>query len=225
EFLSNQIGRITVDGNLTEFALPHGNIGPWGITVGLDGNLWYNRLNSTPNRIGRITPDGVVTEFNLPNNHYGPDIKAGPDGSLWFPEWGGNAIGQVSTDGVLIKDYPVPTRDSNPHAVTVGPDGNIWFTEAASNKIGRLRAPADRFQITATPNAVSGTPFDITLTALGSWGNVDTGYLGTVTLSSTDSDSGVVLPADYTFTTSIGGDYGIHTFRVTLLTVGDQTLT
>jgi len=36
-----------------------------------------------------------------------------------------------------------------------------------------------------------------------------------------------VLPADYTFTTGVGGDNGVHTFSggVTLVTVGDQTLT
>jgi hypothetical protein len=48
-----------------------------------------------------------------------------------------------------------------------------------------------------------------------------------VTFSTTDPDSGVVLPADYTFTTGVGGDNGVHSFSggVTLVTVGDQTLT
>jgi adhesin/invasin len=48
-----------------------------------------------------------------------------------------------------------------------------------------------------------------------------------VTFSTNDSDSGVVLPADYTFTTGDGGDKGVHTFvgGVTLVTLGDQTLT
>jgi hypothetical protein len=48
-----------------------------------------------------------------------------------------------------------------------------------------------------------------------------------VTFSSTDPDSGVALPADYTFTTGVGGDFGAHTFfgAVTLVTLGDQTLT
>jgi hypothetical protein len=131
----------------------------------------------------------------------------------------------MATDGVLLTEYDVP--NSNPRGLAFGPDGNIWFAEATANKIGRLRAPADHFQITATPNAVSGTPFDITLTASGSWGNIDTGYQGTVTFSSTDPHAGVVLPADYTFTTGVGGDFGVHTFSgaVTLITLGDQTLT
>ena len=43
----------------------------------------------------------------------------------------------------------------------------------------------------------------------------------------TDTDSGVVLPTDYTFTTGYGGDNGAHAFSSggTLTTVGDQTLT
>ncbi len=57
-------------------------------------------------------------------------------------------------------------------------------------------APDSRFLITASPTAVSGTPFHVTLTALDPSGNIDTNYQGTVTFSSTDPDSGVVLPAD-----------------------------
>src|SRR5262249_26658929 len=84
--------------------------------------------------------------------------------------------------------------------------------------------PQNRLLITAAPTAISGTPFDVTATALDSSGNIDTTYQGTVTFSTTDPDPGVVLPADYTFTT---GDNGVHAFPegVTLVTVGDQTLT
>jgi hypothetical protein len=48
-----------------------------------------------------------------------------------------------------------------------------------------------------------------------------------VTFSTTDLDSGVVLPADYTLTTGDGGDNGVHTFPggVTLVTAGDQIVT
>lgn len=65
------------------------------------------------------------------------------------------------------------------------------------------------------------------VTALDSSGNIDTSYQGRVTFSTTDPDAAVVLPADYTFTTGDGGDNGVHSFPggVTLVTVGDQTLT
>src|SRR5208282_5609337 len=71
--------------------------------------------------------------------------------------------------------------------------------------------------------AIAGSPFDVTITALDSGGNIMTGYTGTVAFTSTDP-SPAVLPANYTFTST---DQGVHTFSggVTLFTVGSQTLT
>jgi hypothetical protein len=87
--------------------------------------------------------------------------------------------------------------------------------------------PRSRFQITAPSTAVPGTPFDVTVTALDPSGNLDANYQGTVTFSTTDTDPGVVLSADYTFTTGDGGDNGVHAFAggVILITAGAQTLT
>ena len=65
------------------------------------------------------------------------NITAGPAGNLWFTEFTGNNIGQITTDGV-IAEFPVPTPNSGLRGITSGPDGNIWFTEGIGNKIGRL---------------------------------------------------------------------------------------
>ena len=48
---------------------------------------------------------------------------------------------------------------------------------------------------------MSGTPFDVTVAALDATGKIDTNHQGTVTFTTADPDSGVLLPADYTFTT------------------------
>ena len=40
--------------------------------------------------------------------------------------------------GVEITEFPVPTKGSGPHGITIGPDGNIWFTEQLANRIGRI---------------------------------------------------------------------------------------
>ena len=70
-----------------------------------------------------------------------------------------------------------------------------------------------------TPQTV-GVAGNITVTARDSFGNVATGYRGTVHLTS--SDGAAVLPADYTFTAL---DNGTHTFPVTLNTVGTRSIT
>jgi streptogramin lyase len=226
EYNGDKIGRITPSGQLTEFKLSP-NSGPFRITVGPDGNVWFTARFG--NYLGRITPDGDVTQFHIPFLLGSSGITAGPDGNLWFTAESSTKIGQITTDGVILAEYDVPTRSSNPLGITTGPDGNIWFTEFDGNKIGTLyvRTPANHLLITAAPTAVSGTPFDVTVTALDPYGKIDTNYQGTVTFSTTDSDSGVLLPADYTFTAGAGGDNGVHTFPggFTLVTVGDQTLT
>ena len=58
------------------------------------------------------------------------------------------------------------------------------------------------------------------MTAHDGFGNVATGYTGTVHFTS--SDGSATLPANYTFT---GGDAGTHVFSVTLKTAGTQSIT
>ena len=61
----------------------------------------------------------------------------------------------------------------------------------------------------------------VEVTAIDGGGNVDTGYTGTVTFTSTDGSA--QLPADYTFTSA---DNGTHIFHgVILMTAGSKTVT
>jgi hypothetical protein len=69
----------------------------------------------------------------------------------------------------------------------------------------------------------AGTAGNFTVTVYDPYGNVATGYTGTVTFSSSDGQAG--LPDDYAFTTGPGGDNGVHTFSATLKTAGAQSLT
>lgn len=57
------------------------------------------------------------------------------------------------------------------------------------------------------------------MTVLDAFGNVSTGYRGTVTFSSSDVQAG--LPASYTFSNK---DAGVHTFAATLKTAGAQSI-
>jgi hypothetical protein len=83
-------------------------------------------------------------------------------------------------------------------------------------------AAANHFQIDAPVTVAPNAPFDVTVTALDPYGNVDVNYLGTVHFTS--SDGVATLPGDYTFAAA---DNGVVTFSsgVTLFTAGDQVLT
>ena len=61
-------------------------------------------------------------------------IVAGPDGALWFTNFGNNSIGRISTTGA-ITNFTSPSIQY-PARITAGPDGAIWFTNQYS--IGRI---------------------------------------------------------------------------------------
>ena len=83
-----------------------------------------------------------------------------------------------------------------------------------------LPGPATALVMTGLPDSASaGSSLPLTVTAVDAYGNTATGYVGTVTFSSSDSQA--QLPDDYTFTSD---DQGSHTFAVTLATAGDQTV-
>jgi hypothetical protein len=70
-----------------------------------------------------------------------------------------------------------------------------------------------KIAITAPTSIPAGTPFSFTVTAEDRFGNVETGYTGTVHFTALANDTQAVLPADYTFTAA---DAGTHTFSATL---------
>jgi plastocyanin len=138
--------------------------------------------------------------------------------------------------GLLPADYTFSATDQGSHTFS---GGATFFTAGSqtitaqdtatgsiigSATIAVAAAPANRLLVTAPSNAVSGTGFDVVLMALDPYGNVDMNYAGTVTWATSDADLGVSLPPDYPFQAA---DSGVHLFAngVTLVTVGDQTLT
>jgi virginiamycin B lyase len=54
ENADNKIGRLSVDGELTEYPIPPADSAPLGIVAGPDGDLWFTESNAS--QIGQITP-------------------------------------------------------------------------------------------------------------------------------------------------------------------------
>lgn len=81
---------------------------------------------------------------------------------------------------------------------------------------------ATHFTVTSGTTQVAGTPFNVVVTAKDAYENTATGYTGTVNFTSSDSNTHVSLPADYTF---VSGDSGTKTRSATLATVGTQSIT
>jgi hypothetical protein len=82
-------------------------------------------------------------------------------------------------------------------------------------------AAASRLLVNGFPSpTTAGVAHNVTVTALDPFGNTATGYTGTVTITSSDSQAS--LPANYAF---VAGDAGAHAFSATLRTVGSQSIT
>jgi WD40 repeat protein len=196
-----------------------------GLFFGPDSNLYVTDVvDNSVARFNAATGQFIDT-FVSPasgglNNPTG--LLFGPDNNLYVCSANTNSVLRYDgTTGAFIDAF-IPSGSGG-----LNYPSRLFFTNTDPTTLAYVPAPRSRFLIAAPPTAVSGTPFDVTVTALDSSGNIDTNYQGTVTFTTTDPDSGVLLPADYAFTVGDGGDNGVHTFTggVMLLTVGDQTLT
>ena len=99
----------------------------------------------------------------------------------------------------------------------------ITETSAAGSVVSTIMvspATASTFVISGLPAATVGTPASFTVTAKDAYGNVATGYTGTVKFAS--SDSAATLPPNTPFTSA---NAGVQTFSVTFGTAGTQSLT
>jgi streptogramin lyase len=204
--VASNVGRITPDGQVTEFTPPFHSAGV--ITTGPDGNLWLtSSATSFTGNIGRITPAGQITAFTLPDQFVSfSAITAGPDGNVWFAETiypSGERVGRITPTGQITEfTVPVPPGVSgSTGGITAGPDGNIWFTHdgilAMITPTGALRdhvADNVGVAITARPDGnlwTAGTLFDTqTGAVLGDFidrisltGNVTTFSVGTTNMS------------------------------------------
>jgi hypothetical protein len=151
-----------------------------------------------------VTGDTSAVTLSLGNN---------PGGAMLSGTTTVNADNGIATFSNLSLN-----KSSTGYTLTAD-DGSL--TGATSNPFTINAAAATSLTLAAPSSINVGIAFSLTVTAFDQFGNIATGYLGTVHFAS--SDQGPTLPPDYTFSTS---DQGVHTFQsVILRTAGNQTVT
>jgi virginiamycin B lyase len=160
ENVAHQIGRVTPDGQITEFPVNPGGMALTHIVAGTDGALWFTGIQvSGQATVGRITTDGHVTTFPIPgaeNFHSPSGLTVGPDGALWMTEPYGNEVVQMTTTGHVREFITGISPGASPLNITTGPDGNLWFTEPGINSVARLNpttGDVTEFTVGIQPNA------------------------------------------------------------------------
>jgi hypothetical protein len=125
----------------------------------------------------------------------------------------------ASDNGVHAFNVTLKTAGSQTVTVT-DPSGPSFLTGSATVTVNP--AAASVLTVSAFPSpTVAGTAQTFTITAQDAYGNVATGYCGTVRLTSSDPQA-VFPTATYTFTAA---DNGVHTFAAELRTAGTQSIT
>jgi hypothetical protein len=206
DYGSGDIQRANFDGT-GQTTLVSGLSGPGGIALDLSGGKMY-WTDQNAGEILRANLDGTGQQI-LVQNLPGPDVIALDiaGGRMYWTDFSGGDVRRANLDGTGQETLVTGLLRGISVALDLGAPGTAAF-----------------FAIAAPASASAGTPFDITVTALDPYGNTAVNYQGTVTFSTTDTDPGIVLPADYTFTAA---DAGVHNFTggVTLSTPGAQTIT
>jgi len=132
---------------------------------------------------------------------------------------GGDAAVSVTTDGSGVATAPSFTANgiAGSYTVAVMVPGLATSTPFAMTN---LPGPTTHFVLGAPASAVAGASFALTVTAADSFGNMATGYRGTIQLASTDAQADP--PTNYPYAAN---DNGSHSFSVTLRSAGSRSIT
>ncbi len=211
--------------NITPMALGTQTLTVTGALIGASSSItvtpgWPVRFTMTaiPATIAGVSQLFSVTAFdtfgNVSNVYTGvvvfssSDIQAGLPASYAFTA----ADAGTHTFSVALRTAGLQSfamRDSVLAAVTVTQSG-ISVGSAAPVSIS----------VTALHAVVAGTAQTVTVSGKDAYGNIATGYRGTIAFGSSDALAG--LPANYTFTAA---DAGTHNFSVILKGSGSSVVT
>ena len=238
---SNQItGPITISdqGGTATFCYKDSNVGMATLTFSATG---YSPGTTTFTIAGTAptpTPTPTATQTPTPTPTPAPvatTLKISPSGSTSITAGGsqayiaqafdqnGNSMGDVtssatfSANGAQISGNTVSENSAGTYTITASYSG--MTSDPATLQVNP--GSATNFDVSGFPNpTTAGVSHSITVTAYDSHSNIATGYVGTVKLTSSDTQA--ALPSVYQFTSS---DAGAHSFSVTLITTGTQSVT
>jgi virginiamycin B lyase len=138
-------GRLDPGGAVRTFPTPRGR-GPYGITAGPDGTVWFSSLAGS--YIARIDPDSSQVEtFDVPTRGGGARrIWSDSAGRLWVTEWFAGKLARFDPGTREWKEWALPGEDPQPYAVFVDDTDAVWVTDFGANAVLRFDAGTERFR-------------------------------------------------------------------------------
>jgi hypothetical protein len=188
------------------------------------GSLDGNTSTSPPDTMAVSAPSsataGTSFTYTVTAENASGNVDTGFTGTIRFTSTDSKIQGLPSTYTFTTNNDGVAT-----FTVTLETAGSQTITETSASgsvtsTIMVSPAAASTFVISGLSTAAVGTSESFTVTADDAYGNVATGYTGTVEFSS--SDTAATLPGSTPFTAA---NAGTQTFSVTFGTPGTQSLT
>jgi hypothetical protein len=214
------VAAADIDGNGTQDLLVGTPGSPSNVILLLNSPGWDNRTGGAVGFTVSVAPQ-VTAGANVAVIVTAVDAAGSPvPGFLGTVDLDDTAHGSTSLG--LLQQYTFTAADAGRHTFIV-----TGLTKAGLNTLSThavamptvsvpvsvVPAATAKLVVAAPASVTAGTPFSYTVTAQDAFGNVETGYTGTVHFTASTADTQALLPADYTFTTA---DAGVHTFTATL---------
>jgi len=175
----------------------------------------------TATHLGITAPQRATTGASFTMSVRAEDAQgnavSGYHGTVHFSS--SDTTAQLPTDSTLTAgegSFTVTLGQVGPQTITVSDAASSLSTTVA---IAIDPDAASRLVLTTAAAPVAGAPFSFTVTAEDRFGNTASAYTGQVHFTSSDTATGLALPADTTL------DAGRGTFSATLIHAGAQTIT
>jgi len=127
ELKAGKLARINPDRSITEEPLP---CSPSAALYNSGDALWFAEQCRGYEELVRVAPGGSLSHYVISSGNaviWG--IVKGPDGNIWFTEFGSNKIGRLDLSGPYLTEFAIPTAVSEPSFIVLGGDGKLWFQE------------------------------------------------------------------------------------------------
>ncbi|WP_025159441.1 virginiamycin B lyase family protein [Leifsonia aquatica] len=143
-----RVGRQDADGSLAYLSLGDGSQ-PSCIAPATESTVWVT--DTTGDRLVLLGPGlALLSEITLPTSGVQPfSVVALEDGTAWFTELGGNALGRI---GILggVDEFPVAPADAFVSMIAASGD-SLWFSMNAADALGHVRGGDAAIAVTDLP--------------------------------------------------------------------------
>jgi streptogramin lyase len=134
----NKLGMLNHEtGKIKEYNIQPAFSLPIGTVIDSKGNVWFCKLKDK--KLVKFSPaTGEFKDFSLPGTKGAQGMAIAKNDSIYLSMRYENKIARFNVGSGIFTEYNIPTKDSQPLAMTVDNNGSVWFTMIAGNKIGKL---------------------------------------------------------------------------------------